>query len=125
MASKMAKPRPVRRTCVVAVCPSPKDASYHRFPANDTVQKLWLKACKRKDFVNTKNGFVCSYHFAPEDFERDLQNELLNRPLRSILKKGIISSIKMTKMTIVDQSVILKKSVEVFFAEKAYHSTSQ
>ena len=31
---------------------------------------------------------ICSLHFAPEDFERDLRNEMLGLPLRKLLKPG-------------------------------------
>ena len=46
------KPRKTFHTCAVAVCHSPKDASYHRFPKNERLSKIWLSACKRKDPLN-------------------------------------------------------------------------
>ena len=80
-------------TCAVAMCPSPKDCSYHNFPRDINRQKLWIKLCKRKDPINPKTARICSLHFKPEDFERDLRNELLNLPLRKILRLGSIPSL--------------------------------
>ena len=34
-------------TCAVAICSSPKDAIYHRFPKDQSLQKIWIQACKR------------------------------------------------------------------------------
>ena len=77
------------KVCAVASCPNPNGISYHIFPKWKDLQRLWLRACRRKDFVNLKTAAICSRHFKPEDFERDLRNELLNLPLRSLLKPGL------------------------------------
>ena len=42
--------------CAVAVCSSPQDASFHRFPKEPKRRALWLKACKRLDPVNPDTG---------------------------------------------------------------------
>ena len=80
------KPRKTTKVCAVASCTSPKEASFHRFPKNEKLSKIWLNACKRKDAVNVRTAYVCSEHFPEEDFERDLMNELLNQPTRRKLK---------------------------------------
>ena len=83
--------------CAVAVCPSPKSSgtSYHRFPRDPDQRKKWVQACRRDDrLFNPQTGFVCSSHFQPSDFERDLQNELLGLPTRKHLKPGAIPSLK-------------------------------
>ena len=82
-------------TCAVAVCPSPKDTSYHKFPSDITLQNLWLELCKRKNPINPKTAKICSLHFKPEDFERDLKHELLNLPIRKLLKPGSIPSLSL------------------------------
>lgn len=82
------KPNRTHHTCSVAVCRSPKDASYHHFPKDEKLSKIWLNACKRKDFVNVKTALICSEHFHEAEFERDLMNELLNLPTRRKLKPG-------------------------------------
>ena len=82
-------------TCSVAVCPSPqvKGVSYHRFPQDPNTRHQWMVACWRTDkVINPRTAFVCSNHFREEDFERDLQNELLGLPLKKKLKKGSVPS---------------------------------
>ena len=79
-------------TCSVAVCPSPKEASYFRFPKDLSIQKIWIDLCKRQDKINPTTARICSAHFKDEDFERDLRNELLNIPVRKLLKKNAIPS---------------------------------
>ena len=79
-------------TCSVAICPSPKDASYYRFPKDISHQKIWIELCKRQDKVNPTTARMCSLHFNDSDFERDLRNELLNLPVRKLLKPNSIPS---------------------------------
>jgi hypothetical protein len=80
------------KRCAVAVCPSPADVSYHRFPKDQKLRKVWTQCCKRDDPFNEDKSFICGNHFLLEDFERDLKNELLNKPLRKVLKSGAIPS---------------------------------
>ena len=82
-------------TCAVAICPSPKDTSYHNFPRDIELQNLWIQLTKRKDTIKPKTARICSRHFKPEDFERDLKHELLNLPLRKLLKPGSIPSLNL------------------------------
>ncbi|KAJ8909353.1 hypothetical protein NQ315_003776, partial [Exocentrus adspersus] len=61
--------------------------SFHRMPkakdlVSDTIRKQWIIRCKRKDTFDADNIFICSAHFTKNDFERDLQNELLGRRKR-------------------------------------------
>ena len=82
-------------TCSVAVCPSPqvKGISYHRFPRDPEIRRQWMLACRRADReVNPVTALICSNHFHADDFERDLQNELLGLPLKKKLKKGCVPS---------------------------------
>jgi hypothetical protein len=57
---------------------------YHAFPkGNDlvssTIKKEWIRRCARADKWNPNNSQVCSVHFTSNDYERDLQNELLGK----------------------------------------------
>jgi hypothetical protein len=72
-------------TCAVAICPSPPEATYHVFPKNDQIQKLWIELCKRKETINVKTARICSNHFNDQDYERDFQNEILGLPTRKRL----------------------------------------
>jgi len=75
-------------TCAVASCSSPNGISYHKFPKEPSLRKIWLEACKMKDKVNPDTATICARHFKQENFVRDLRNELLNLPVRNILKAG-------------------------------------
>jgi hypothetical protein len=57
---------------------------YHAFPkGNDlvssTIKKEWIRRCARADKWNPNNSQVCSVHLTSNDYERDLQNELLGK----------------------------------------------
>ena len=80
-------------SCSVAICPSPKDATYHTFPKDRELQKLWIIACKREGTINVRHARICSQHFNENDYERDLQHELLNLPQRKRLKANAVPTI--------------------------------
>ena len=94
--------------CAVAVCPSLKNSSivYHRFPKNQDLIKKWIVACKREDKINPKTASICSEHFLPSDYHRDLQNELLGLPIRKILKKEAIPTVNLTPLKSVESAII-------------------
>jgi len=78
-------------------CPS---LGQHRFPLkNKKLLKSWVSACKRRDAFKPANSAICSEHFMPDDFERDLKNELLGLPLRKILKKDVLPTIFKSRIT--------------------------
>lgn len=57
---------------------------YHEFPrANNlvstTIKKEWIRRCQRADKFNPNTSQICSVHFTSNDYERDLQNELLGK----------------------------------------------
>ena len=55
------------------------DIKFYSFPRdNVTRQLLWVISCCRSDSFTVKNARVCSQHFSENDFERNLQHELLN-----------------------------------------------
>ena len=59
--------------------------SYHRFPTDDKLLKEWLAKLSRLDLVVTKDSRVCSLHFEPECYKRDLKAELLGLNLPNII----------------------------------------
>lgn len=81
--------------CAVANCSNygrkSSDILYHRFPKNE-VQREWVARCKRADKINVNNARICSIHFLPEDYERDLKNELLGLPIKKKLKANAVPS---------------------------------
>ncbi len=92
-----AKPDEKKRTkkvCAVAVCPSPKarDIIYHVFPKDKSLEKKWTIKCKRNDTFNPKFASICSNHFLPSDYERDLKSELMGLPSKKRLKSDALPS---------------------------------
>lgn len=68
---------------------------YHQFPKNEELRRVWVLKCKRKDNFNVKNSCICSKHFSPEDYERDLKAELMNYTAKPILKSTAIPSLNL------------------------------
>ncbi|XP_072547513.1 uncharacterized protein [Salminus brasiliensis] len=78
-----------------------KGVIFHRFPEKDVeLCRKWLAAIGRDVNTPRKNYVylrVCSQHFTPEDYERDLKAELLGYPPRLMLKKPAIPSLFIKK----------------------------
>ncbi|XP_022912417.2 uncharacterized protein [Onthophagus taurus] len=66
--------------------------SFHHIPKRDNVLPYWVSKCKPN--VNLKTDVVCSLHFKPEDFERDLKSELLNLKPKVFLKPTAVPTVK-------------------------------
>ena len=49
--------------------------SFHRLPTQNSLLQKWLAKISRVDFVVTKDTRLCSDHFEPDCFERDLKAE--------------------------------------------------
>lgn len=78
-----------------------KDVVIHRFPEKDLeLCSKWLAAIGR-DGTKTERKYaslrVCSQHFSPDDYQRDLKAELLGCPPKKVLKKTAIPTIFHTK----------------------------
>lgn len=83
--------------CAVACCKNSlkttkklsKDISYHTFPKNNEPERLknWILRTKRADKFNPMSSHICSEHFNADDFERNLQAEMLNLKVKRQLKK--------------------------------------
>lgn len=72
-------------------------AIFHRFPRDKEVRLKWINACNRLDALNPDTGRVCSEHFKESDYVRYLKNELLNLPLKRILKADAGPTFKLPK----------------------------
>lgn len=60
---------------------------YHIFPTKHELAAKWSILCGyKKDFKAPPYARVCSEHFSPNCYQRDLQHELLGLPLRKKLK---------------------------------------
>jgi len=86
-----------KAVCAVAVCSLPKypGVIYHRFPQSAELRQKWIMACKRDDrLVNPNTASVCSIHFLPTDYKRDLKNELLGLQLQKRLMPDAVPTQK-------------------------------
>ena len=84
------------KTCAIPSCDSPNGISYHRFPLDKNLQKIWKEACQKQCPFNAKNAYICRRHFKNDCFIRDKQNEVLGLPLRTIMKKGSIPTLHLS-----------------------------
>nr|XP_058953736.1 THAP domain-containing protein 3-like [Pocillopora verrucosa] len=64
--------------------------SYHCFPSDKALRSQWLAKISQADLVVLKNSRLCSEHFTPDCYERDLKAEILGLKPRSTLKPGAI-----------------------------------
>ncbi|KAJ8867832.1 hypothetical protein PR048_031637 [Dryococelus australis] len=71
--------------CAIADC-----SNYGRKTSD--IINVWVSRCKHADIVNVNNACVCSVHFVPDDYERNLSNELLGLPIRKKLLPNVIPS---------------------------------
>lgn len=120
-----------KNVCAVTTCSKPytKDIVFHSFPKDVDQQEIWLAFCHREGKVNVKTARVCSRHFAPEAYERDLQAELLHvRPRRRLTMKAIPTlhapidikyGIVNTTQEVKEQSISYKSIVEDLLAASA------
>lgn len=67
--------------------------SYHCFPTDKAIRDQWLAKISRADLVLTKNSRLCSAHFTPDDYKRDLRAELTGQRGKRELKDDAIPSI--------------------------------
>ncbi|CAH3123666.1 unnamed protein product, partial [Pocillopora meandrina] len=67
--------------------------SYHCFPRDEALRSQWLAKISRADLVVSKNSKLCSEHFTPDCYERDLKAEILGLKPRSTLKPGAIPTV--------------------------------
>lgn len=78
--------------CTVAICNNSCEKtkgtgiSYHRFPKDRELRRIWVQKCYRLGEWDPKNLHICSVHFKAEDYQRNLKAELLGLPARKILK---------------------------------------
>lgn len=64
---------------------------YHIFPTKPELVAKWSVLCGyKKDFKAPPYARVCSEHFGPNSYQRDLQHELLGLPLRKKLKADAV-----------------------------------
>ncbi len=86
-----------KSVCAVAICtpPYPPGTKFHTFPKNKDLSKQWEVACKRQDKFKPEKAHICSQHFSPEAYERDVKFEEKHKRLRLVLKKDAVPTRKL------------------------------
>lgn len=73
---------------------------YHTFPASPTRARKWVEVCGGGKEQHRPNfARICSAHFSPKCYRRDLQHELLGLPLRKKLKPDAVPDINLPSQT--------------------------
>lgn len=95
----------------------------YRFPKDIIILKEWKKKCRRKGVWNPVNSFVCSDHFEPGDFVRDMKAEYLGYvPKCRRLKPEAIPTLNLpanhAQTTISESSVKRKNRMEAKLAKE-------
>ena len=69
--------------------------SFYRLPSDKRIRKLWIDTIKRpkSNLPPYASIRLCHLHFDKNCFERDLKSELLNLPIKRILKKDAVPTI--------------------------------
>ena len=67
--------------------------SYRCFPSEPSIREQWLAKISRAYSVISKCSRLCSEHFTPDCYERDLKAELLGSKVKAILKPNSIPSL--------------------------------
>ncbi|KAG5875435.1 hypothetical protein JTB14_038368 [Gonioctena quinquepunctata] len=63
---------------------------YHMLPTSPEMAAKWSKLCGYKNEIPPPYARICSDHFSPNCYQRDLQHELLGLPLRKKLKHNTV-----------------------------------
>ena len=67
--------------------------SFHCLPKEGSLLQQWLAKISRVDFVVIKDTQLCSDHFEPDCFKRDLKAELLGVKAKRTLKTDAVPTI--------------------------------
>jgi hypothetical protein len=69
----------VIKCCVLActnkMCKESK-ISFHKFPRAEGLREKWIKFTRKHMPFDPNKSFICSSHFAPEDFQSNFKREL-------------------------------------------------
>lgn len=82
--------------CVAVGCSntySTPGTSFHMFPRNQEVRKLWVLAMRRENWQPTRSSMLCSAHFKKDDFVYD-PSLAVEAPckMKRVLKHGSVPS---------------------------------
>ena len=99
-----------------------KNISFHHLPSkSEEVKKKWLHNLKRKNIPETL--FLCSEHFEPHCFRRDLRAELMGKKTRNELKDDVVPALFQHSQCSLRKKIssIERASTECF--HRSFHGT--
>ena len=71
-----------------------KTVHFHRLPlSKPKLLKNWLAKMKLKNPIISKHSRICSSHFAPDCYERDLRAELIGKTSKRLLHEDAVPTI--------------------------------
>ncbi|OON22454.1 THAP domain protein [Opisthorchis viverrini] len=116
--------------CCFAGCHNRTDdgrgLSFFRFPRRDVARtENWVLACGRERFVPSQHSRVCSQHFKPEDFERDIRSELLGTGHRRMRLKDTAVPTKAQNIVTVNQTSMTSTPTKEEQEESSFKSEVQ
>ncbi|KAF0759845.1 Transposable element P transposase, partial [Aphis craccivora] len=92
-------------SCAVASCEEHSgnaiqegyNVSFHKFPKDLKLQKFWAKKCEINGKWNPQSSYICSKHFSPNDFVKDMKAKLSGYvPSHRHLKQNIVPSLRLS-----------------------------
>ena len=101
--------------------------SYFVFPQSSSLCKKWIHLCDREvDWKPRKDDRICSSHFALEDFQQDLQVELLRTRPKLKLKGGSFPTHRLSHQHAVSFTLppATSRAVSKLEAARAVHDMS-
>ncbi|XP_033214389.1 THAP domain-containing protein 2-like isoform X2 [Belonocnema kinseyi] len=81
-----------------------KRISYHMFPKDEFYKEEWISKCRRSTPYNYDNAYMCSEHFANDDFLREIKSESPHLPVKRKLKPDAIPSRLLGNPFIIEKS---------------------
>ena len=81
----------VTRTSCVVCQKAGTDMTYHRFPANKKLKKIWISRVPRKDWKWSPSSRLCSAHFIPSDYKKGT-TDTNKRRMKVSIKKRLLNS---------------------------------
>ena len=78
---------------------SDEGISFFHFPKDPNIRSQWIHFCDRGEskWTPRADDRVCSVHFQLDDFQRDLQAELMGTPARKKLKNSAVPSLCLSR----------------------------
>lgn len=94
-----------RTICAVATCKNAHyktksrvpPVTYYSFPKDPALRNTWVWKCGRADQFNPNTSRICSDHFAEEQFQLDIEAQLMGYTRHRKLIVGAIPTLKLGK----------------------------